>query len=110
MSTFIDRGDGWITEVVTVDTGGRYFEKPVNGFEGQTASVLYVSWAVKHLRILDECIMRIADCSNLNLCDVLTALYEQKKKLIVENINYWEAASILADIGLTCGARIEKDE
>ena len=107
---YIPQADGSQMPSVIVDIHKTLIQMPEDRFKGQEASVFYTATAVKHLRILDECIMKIGDCSNLNMYDALVALLREKEKLITSNINYWEAAEILSSIGLVCGARIEQDE
>lgn len=69
--------------------------------------LLYVKWACKHLTIIDECMQRLSDQSNLNLTDMLAAMEQERAKLILENAAYADAQEILDLIG---GKPEENDE
>lgn len=85
---------------------GEWVKNP--GF-GKPLEPLYMGWAIEHLVTLNKAIMMITSHSNLNMLDAQCALMAEKKKLILENHNYWEAETILQKIGLQLGARIVQD-
>lgn len=59
---------------------------------------LYVEWAYKHLLILNECIVKISNYSNLNMLDAKIALIKERDKLISTNPAYNEAWKTLRDL------------
>jgi hypothetical protein len=59
---------------------------------------LYVGWAVKHLAVIEECTLKISNLANLNMNDILIAIYKEKEKLIKINPAYMDAMEILNSI------------
>ena len=60
-----------------------------------TMHMLYTKWAVQHLTTIDNCIERITKYSNVNMLDVVQALYDERRKLIENNPAYKDADEIL---------------
>lgn len=72
--------------------------------------LLYVKWACKHLTVIDDCIQRLSDLSNLNLTDMIAAMQEQRDKLVAENAAYVDAQEILDSIAGLDGKRDKDDK
>lgn len=62
------------------------------------AHLLYVKWAVKHLVTIDDCIRKITNFSNLNMMNILEAMWEERNKLVRENAAYADAQEIISSI------------
>jgi len=59
---------------------------------------LYIKFAISGILAIDQAIKRIADEAKTSHCEILCAMYEQRKKLIREDFAYWEAASWLMEL------------
>jgi hypothetical protein len=62
------------------------------------AHLLYVKWAVKHLVTIDDCIRKISNFSNLNMMNILEAMWTERNKLVRENAAYADAQEIISSI------------
>ena len=68
--------------------------------------LLYVKWAVQHLRAIDLAIQSLGRFSNLNLIDSLSALQIERAKLVEGNAAYTEAHAILYVLGLDAESEV----
>ena len=82
----------------------------LNRTDPEDANVLYTSWAVLHLRTIDECLRKLASHSNTDLWDCAAALSGEKVKLILTNSNYLEAHRMLMSLNLTVSSDIVQDK
>lgn len=60
--------------------------------------LLYVKWAVLHLKEIDNCMEKLLKFSNINLHDVVQAMHLEREKLITENAAYADANEILLSL------------
>jgi hypothetical protein len=59
--------------------------------------LIYVEWACKHLVVIDECMTKLWDLSNLNMMDMLDKM-EERENLVKNREAYTVADRILASI------------
>lgn len=59
---------------------------------------LYVKTAIKHILAIDQAIYNFDRFSNLNLNDMLLAMWQNRTKLTIENSAYAEAAEVLNEL------------
>jgi hypothetical protein len=57
--------------------------------------LLYVEWAIAHLKALDDCISKLEAFSNLNMLDSIVALGKERAKLVRDNAAYFDADRFL---------------
>lgn len=60
--------------------------------------MLYTKTAVVHLVEIDKAIRTFGNFANLNMLDIQSALFTERKKLVTENAAYAEADEILKSI------------
>lgn len=60
--------------------------------------LLYVKWGVKHLAIIEGCILKLSNLSNTNMMDIICAMQAEYDKLIATNQAYKDAKEILDSI------------
>ena len=72
--------------------------KPLPKKNNAGLHLLYVKWAVRHLALIDECIKKLGDQSNINLYDMISAMVIERDKLITTNEAYRDAKEILDSI------------
>lgn len=56
--------------------------------------LLYVKTACGHLALIDQILKDLDSTSNINMTNMLMAVMDQRKKLIMENAAYWDAVEI----------------
>ena len=71
--------------------------------------LLYVKWGIKHLAVIEECIMKLENLSNGNMLNIIIAMQREKDKLIRDNKAYSDAMEILESIRDIDFYRPEKD-
>jgi hypothetical protein len=72
--------------------------------------LLYLKWAVKHLRAVDKIMKTLSDFSNGNLMSMQGAVYLERKKLVDTNAAYADAHEILVSLGLCQDYKEEETE
>jgi len=60
--------------------------------------LLYVKWAIQHLTTINVSIEKISKYSNLNMFDILNAMWKEREKLIKNNAAYADAQEIISSI------------
>lgn len=78
--------------------------------EKPSLHMLYVGWAVEHLRAIDEALMKFYEFSNLNMHGAIIGLQNARDELTNENAAYYQADQILKSVGLVVGAKIVTSE
>jgi len=72
--------------------------------------ILYMTWAVEHLRAVDEALTKFHDFANLNMHGPIASLEEARNTLTNENAAYYQADQMLKSVGLVVGARVVSPE
>lgn len=62
--------------------------------------LLYVKWAVIHLKAIDKCMERLGSFYSLNLLDITEAMRNEREKLVRTNKAYADGQEILTSICL----------
>jgi hypothetical protein len=57
--------------------------------------LLYVKWAIMHLRSIDNALKDLERHSNLNLLDIMQAMHVERQKLVDTNAAYADAQEII---------------
>lgn len=70
--------------------------------------LLYVKQAVIHLTTINECIIKLDNLSNLNMTDILQAMWSERNKLISSNAAYADAQEIIDSIYEVSGEKEEE--
>lgn len=61
--------------------------------------MLYVTWAARHLTLIDKIQQELGDQSNMNLMDMQEAIKSERDKLVKNIPAYYDAQTIINEIG-----------
>lgn len=67
--------------------------------DNPTLHLLYVQWAVAHLRELQRCLERLDRFGNINLHGAIAAIQREYKDLVLTNAAYYDGQIMLQSAG-----------